>query len=224
MSNGKVKIIEKNNEKVGVFCKNVENLGQFIKKQRNLKCPKFKIMIDSGQGFLKISMTVQDKNKSNLPSLKKQPGCFKDTGVKKLLILGIVQDIPENYSVLKAMLEALNLKRLRSPLFSLDLKVANLLCGLQSHSSTQPCTWCRGKSPWKNPAPHRTLGSLRENAAEFQSIENNAKNAKFYFNVVCEPLLDGEDEMEIIDIIVIPELHLVIGVTSKLCQELENVK
>ena len=220
--NGKNKIIQRKHEKVGIFCKDVEQLGKFIEKERNFKDPFFKIQLDSGGGFLKVSMTAQDKNKPPVPSKKRKLSCFKDTGVKKLIVLAIVQDIPENHSTLRAMLKILDLKRL-SPKFSVDLKVANLLCGLQSHSCTHPCTWCRGKSPWENSAPHRTLGSLREKAAEFQSKETNFKNAKDYFNVVNIPLIDGPDDLKIIDIVVIPELHIMIGVTSKLTQELRKL-
>ena len=80
-----------------------------------------------------------------------------------------------------------------------------------------------GKDPWDSPALHRTLGNLRENAADFLSNEINFKNAKNYFNVVNMPLLDGPNDTNIIDIIIPPELHVLIGVTSKLTQELKKV-
>ena len=223
MPNGKVRVIQKNHEKEGIFCKDIEKLGQFISKERNFKNPFFKIQIDSGQHFLKISMTAQDKSSSQIPSRKKQPVCFKDTGVKKLIILGIVEDIPENHSTLKAMLKILNLKKL-SPKFSTDLKVANLLCGLQGHSSTHSCIWCQGKSPWEKTALLRTLGSLRKNVAVFQQNGSKEKNAKDYFNVVNTPLLDGPDDLKILNLFVPPEFHINIGVTSKLTQELGKVE
>ena len=57
-----------------------------------------------------------------------------DTGVKRQLIVAIAEDVPEIYDNVK---ELFNLIKASDFYFhiSCDLKIANILCGLQSHSS-----------------------------------------------------------------------------------------
>lgn len=71
---------------------------------------------------------------------------MKDKGVKKIMILAIVEDVQENYeNILKIWLlfglkdSAMKFK------ISCDLKLANIILGLMSHSSNHPCTWCDSK-------------------------------------------------------------------------------
>ena len=59
------------------------------------------------------------------------------SGVKKLLV-AVCQDLPENYENVNSLLEFIDTKKVQYLLFC-DMKMANILCGIQPHSSTHPC-------------------------------------------------------------------------------------
>ena len=86
--------------------------------------------------------------------------------------------------------------------------------GMQSHSAKYPCGWCFGTAPFLEKADLRTLGDLRRLAAQFNSEQGGSgdkKNAKKFFNVIHEPLLDGADDELILDVCILDELHLLLG-------------
>ncbi len=139
-----------------------------------------KIGIDGGSSFLKICLSgaYMDRPESHSPT--KPPGRkklnmdqkFLYTGVKKILVIGLVADVPESYDNIKCLLSSLNLTQI-SFTIACDLKLANVLAGLQGHSSMHPCLYCEGKAPWVKVAQARTLGNIKENTANF---ERHGKN------------------------------------------------
>ena len=124
-----------------------------------------RIGIDGGGGFVKICLSVFEliphKERSRALSLGKK---FKDSGVKKALIIGLVPDIQENYVNIKRLWISVCLHSLRNQYtIATDLKLCNTLLGLQSHSSSHPCCWCdavKGKLELKGKLC--TYGSLEE--------------------------------------------------------------
>ena len=51
---------------------------------------------------------------------------------------------------------------------SCDLKMANIICGIQSHSSKYPCCWCDVDSDnLSGCGSLRSFGTLKETYAEF---------------------------------------------------------
>jgi hypothetical protein len=65
----------------------------------------------------------------------------KSSGVNKLFIIGIVYGVREEHHNVSCMLT--RMKAFNAKLFySVDLKIANILAGLQGHSCKHPCTWC----------------------------------------------------------------------------------
>ena len=92
------------------------------------------------------------------------------------------------------------------------------MAGIQSHACTHACAFCnivtRGKDAYvSGNETLRTLGSLRSNYAKFMAdtSANPLKNAKDYDNVVNRPLLSGPDELKLLEIVPIPELHILLG-------------
>ena len=70
---------------------------------------------------------------------------YKDTSVQKLQILAIVPDIQENHSNVAKMWNSLDLDPLDDygdVKVAADLKLCNIMLGLQSHASSHPCSWC----------------------------------------------------------------------------------
>ena len=65
----------------------------------------------------------------------------KDDGVKKLVIIGIAENITESYSNLQSMFKPMNIHQIKF-YGSMDLKVATLILGLQPAASTFPFIYC----------------------------------------------------------------------------------
>jgi len=112
-----------------------------------------------------------------------------------------------------------------------DMKLANILCGINAHGSKHPCCWCKINNEYRVEEglipQQRTLGRIREMAQQFQSANKNSTGKKIrpqdFMNCVEQPLFnDLADKTEIIDLIPPPELHLMIGVTSKLLKGLKD--
>ena len=136
---------------------------------------------------------------------------FLDTSVKKLFILAIVKGIPESNHNVKSIMAALNLENVKFDFcLTTDMKLQNILVGIQSGSSKYPCPYCESARPFDIPGLLRTLGRLRELAQKFENSDE--KDAKEYFNTIHQPIIQGEDHVFILDLLPPPELHLHIGI------------
>ena len=100
-----------------------------------------RVGLDSGGGFLKVCMSIF--NLSGTTSQKVSAKKFKDSGVKKVIIIAISPNVPENYVNIKKMWLNIGLHTTsRKFTIATDLKLCNILLGLMSHSSKHPCCWC----------------------------------------------------------------------------------
>jgi hypothetical protein len=145
--------------------------------------------------------------------------------------LAIVPHVPETYGNMKVLLKLLGLDHFPlNAIYAMDMKLANILGGLQSHSSTFPCLWCEApKSDFGNQLkgkfyPVRSLGSVRENAKNYKtSMQCNPKPTKaaVFKNCVNDPLISGEDEDIFIRKVPPPELHLLLRITNRIFKALQ---
>ena len=70
---------------------------------------------------------------------------FKSTGTHRVFIIARVDSVPENHHNLRVLLNALNLSSLsKIPRIVCDLKVMNILLGIQSCSCMHPYPYCFG--------------------------------------------------------------------------------
>ena len=221
-----------------VYCNNLEALLIFLKKERQLGDNSVvKIGIDGGRGSIKVMLTIHDPNekdsrkspKSSLLSSPKSPRKkrrkqkalsrlqkeYLNSGDKKCVILGLVQDIPENYENVKKLLELIDIGSIQHHL-ACDMKLQNILLGLQGHSATHPCVYCTGQKPWDCPGELRTLGGIKEQVKNYEKAPKSKKIAKNFYNCVNAPIIVGDDDDRIIDILPLAELHLVLGITNTL--------
>ena len=76
------------------------------------------------------------------PPKKRQAKSKKDGGVKKLVIIGIAQEILETYDNVKAILKLLKLEKIDF-FIATDYKLCNILFGLSSHSGAFGCPFCK---------------------------------------------------------------------------------
>ena len=205
-----------------VYCKDVKGFIDFIATERkstnNLM---YKLGCDGGGGSLKICLNLIEQTDPNSPVKKKSKAGFLDSGVKKLFILAIVPSIPENYYNMRVLMKLID-----APMFDFtiatDLKLMNIITGIQSHSSRFPCTWCEACAPWEEEKDLRTLGRIRALVAEFNDAGRPIKKAQLFKNCINLPLLNGTDDQFIVDLLPPPELHLHLGITNKLFDTLNE--
>ena len=98
-----------------------------------------------------------------------------------------------------------------------DMKLANIICGIQSHSCKHPCCWCDAKSDdLKEQGTPRNFRSIRMQYKAFIQKENGKMCAKDFHNVVHNPLFDHEDVKQVVEFIRPMELHLLLGIVNHL--------
>ncbi|KAJ8685580.1 hypothetical protein QAD02_021373 [Eretmocerus hayati] len=227
---GKNTAIEK---KKFVICKDIEGLFSHIQQLRGTKKVHKKIGLDGGGGFMKICASLQslDEDCTTLaqPSRKRKRQTyeegiaaqdFRDSGVKKLLILAVVENAQENSENVRKLWKSLKLDELDFTIAT-DLKLANILAGLMSHSSTCPCCWCDvEKDNLSRCGNYRTWEDCEDQFKKWQKSGSNKKQAKKFKNCVNEPIIQKKDGSEIIETIPPPQLHVMIGVFNHIYKHL----
>ena len=127
------------------------------------------IGFDDGQGFLKLMLLVQslldrepDRERKRL---KFSDGVFaktfRNSGVKKLLPLAVVQDTQEQYGNIKKILELVDIKGVENLSHSKDIKMVLMEQGRQGAQSSHPCIFGDGKPPYIDGCNELTVGDLR---------------------------------------------------------------
>ena len=112
-----------------------------------------------------------------------------------------------------------------------DLKLSNIMVGIQSHGSTYPSHMCECRRPDKKSGNSytvgdlRTLGMCRKNAADYADYMKSNPNAKKahsrrYKNCVNQPLFDDPDDTLVMSLIPPSELHLLIGPVNHIYKEI----
>ena len=128
-----------------VVCNNLSGLVDHVVEERQLNEHTLltRIGLDGGGGFVKVCISVFDLLSPTTASRNTLTKKFKDSGVKKVMIIGIVPEIPENYYNMKRMWLDVGINMFnREFTIAMDLKLCNILLGLMSHSSMHPCCWC----------------------------------------------------------------------------------
>ena len=189
-----------------------------------------KLGIDGGKGFMKFCLSVVDKSSlenetsKNPPTERSLTQCVaKDTGVKRQMLVAVIEDFPEIYENVHQVWSLVGCGDVK--LFvACDLKMVNILYGLQAHSSSHPCAWCDiDAQNLEDAGTLRTLGSLRESFQAFRQSGGVLAKAKLTSNVVHNPIISGPNDKLILDIIPPPELHLLLGVVNLLYKMLKGV-
>ena len=99
----------------------------------------------------------------------------------------------------------------------------NIICGLKTHSSMHPCTWCDFKSKCLAKSGNlRTPGSIKSSLEPFQKSGGVVANAKLFGNVIRKPIIKGPHNLLILEIISPMELHLLLGVINHLFKILKT--
>lgn len=183
-----------------------------------------KISIDGGGDFLKLCMSIQEVgvNPSHTGRQKYEDGIaskkFCDTGVKKLFIIAASQSTQENHHNVSQLWAAVNINESLDKFngtVATDLKLANVLSGIMAHSSRFPCTYCTvSKDTLIENAELRTLGMNLKNYSEWVGAGSLSALSKLYKCCTQAPIITGDPEKLILEIMPPPELHLLLGVVN----------
>ena len=224
---------EDNQTREVVHCHSLIDLSVNVQVSRNLgDSVILKLGIDGGGSFLKVSFTHIELEKNELepqsPIQKNMkltsPLSAKATSVKQQMLVALSQDTPETYQNDKQIFGLIKIHEkflLDSLVISCDLKLANILCGIQSHSSKHPCCWCEAENTNLIRCGHpRTSGQIRKQFAEFMKSGGDIRKSRDFKNVVHLPLLNFHDDMLVLEAIPPMELHLLLGVVNHLFKNL----
>ena len=138
-------------------------------------------------------------------------------GPKRSLVLAAVANVPESYANMKVLIELTSINEVEFKL-SEDLKLINIVLGMQTHSSKYPCPYGQccldGSGSWVK-GKDRTFASLSENQKSWclKYGQNRQKRSKLkeYYNVEFQPIISPPDQdTPVISIIPPPPLHLLL--------------
>jgi len=219
-----------------VICKEITEFTKRICDKRN-QHPydmQYKVGIDGDREFLKYTLTIYDDEETHVPTkrIKYSEGIgsrnrFKSTGVKKILILALAAKVPEGYYNCKKIIDLLQLNEQLSYKIAADLKLHNIIIGIQSHSSSFPCEYClepAGFHDVNSVYPLRTLNSIEKLALDWQRDCGKRSELKHYHNCEFPPAISGneEGETEVLVKLPPPSLHLNMGAFNHIFDELKK--
>lgn len=90
-----------------IYCRSVLGLIEYVKGRRNVQDARLLIGIDGGQGSLKFVLNIEDERRTNKSD-------FKDSGVKRSLIIALVENVQENYENVSKIWTKLELQRINA--------------------------------------------------------------------------------------------------------------
>ena len=96
------------------------------------------------------------------------------------------------------------------------------MVGKQTATSKHTFPYCMTSSPDFQKADHYTLESLCRLYDQWMADGANLKKAKKYTNVVHFPLLTGDKNKKILELVNIPDLYTLLGVVDKILKEIEK--
>lgn len=141
-----------------------------------------KVGLDGAGGFLKVCINILVIDDDGQPCNKAKKFSysqgvysqgFEQGGVKRLIIIAMVQQVTENYDNLKIVLDLCGIPDLQF-VQAMDIKCINTACGLGTPASTCPCPYCNlPKKDFLNleqakSGELRTFGTIRERASQYQ--------------------------------------------------------
>ena len=148
---------------------------------------------------------------------------FKDSGVKRLFLAAVVPETPENNHNLCQLIHAMGMEGLEWG-STTDLKMALVLVGKSLGQPTYGCPFCDMSKPYLDESYKLTsLDDLQQLHQAYLEAGSNRRTQARYQNCVHPNLLAADPETLVLDLLNIPELHLLIGVVDKHLEGLEKV-
>ena len=171
---------------------------------------------DGGMGSFIVTLVVIDQSKNY--KLQKH----KPTGFPNLLIPAKVKDIPESTHNLRIIFDEIKINEVSKKYKMIgDLKVYNILLGIQSSGSLHPCPYglcykidkngqkTNQQGSWVK-GDDRTLEGNAEEARAFAQTTNKRELLQYFFNCEFEPVLVAQKSTRVLEIFTIPILQTVL--------------
>lgn len=220
------------NDQAAVYCKNLKGLIEHLKEKRNVSSARIKFGIDGGGGSLKICMSIQSTENDSKVIIEDESGLhlnkrqkysegvasksFEDSGVKKLIILALVQNVQENYDNVKLLWREIGIDKINGTIAA-DIKLCNIMAGIMPSSSSFPCTWCTvSKNNLHESSTLRTSKNIIESYTQWLNAGGKKELAKNYMCCISPPIFNVNKDTPIIEIMNPPELHLLLGIVNLL--------
>jgi hypothetical protein len=214
---------------------NAEKLAYRVMELRNFDIfnTHIKILIDGGKDFIKVSISIfpKENGSESLSSTRKRAkyqetiNQFQYTGVKKLILLAVVPVTKETYNNVKTLFNLCEIHKLSYKLLA-DVKLLYTIVGMQTASATYCCPFCfitlgdlgNTDEEFRTEASLKlkSFGDLDKAYKAFLESGGHKSEAKNYQSTVNESLLQETEEKTVIEVALIPELHIVSGIVNHL--------
>ena len=84
------------------------------------------------------------------------------------------------------------------------------------------CPYCSACTPYLEEGILYTLEDIINLHQSFLEEGSNLRNQSLYQNIINASLITGSPEEKVIEIISVPELHLLLGIVEKFIKEFQN--
>ena len=230
-------------QRPSIVCNDTQGLITHLTEKRGIDpaITLTKITMDGGKGQFKVCLNLIEDHLVTRSPIKKrlrysdgiQPERAKQGGVLQSIIIGLFPEIPETYHNLQLIYETLELNAVEH-IVSADLKVLNLLCGLQPCSSKHPCCFCTWEAgdDSKKTYPLRTMGMIRAQNERWESWSEaerkkgkqpDRSKLKEFDNCEHRPIFEDPDDTLVLDKCPPPQLHIFLGVVNHIIRFLMRV-
>ena len=144
-----------------------------------------------------IKVTDENDDETRSPYLKSLPlltsSTARETIVKRQLIVPTAENVSETNENVRVLMNIIPANDVSFHI-SCDLKMANIISGIQSHSSKHTCYWCDVNSDnLSECGTSRRFGSMKEKFNAFVAAGLDTKFPKDFDNVVHPPLIYMDD-------------------------------
>ena len=96
-----------------------------------------------------------------------------------------------------------------------DLKIYNVMLGISSHGGKYACAFCLGISCLDS-GISRTFGHLQDHHSSYKKAGANPMQMQNFCSTINECMIVASREERVLDKVMLPELHLMMGVVSHL--------
>ena len=135
--------------------------------------------------------------------------------------ISLLPDVPETHYNVQTILSNLNLSAIEFATAA-DLKMYMLLTGKSFDKPKFGCPFCSACTPYLEDGELYYLKDLLELHKAYSEAGGIKRTQQKYQNVTNPPLLTADDSKLIIEVLCIPELHILIGVVDKLLKEFKK--
>lgn len=206
----KKKIVVKEMKDVAIV-KDATKFLNMVIKERGLspETAVTRVVPDGGGGSFKVVASTYDSDHNS-----DGPGEL-NTGVNRLLPLAVAESCPERHFNIRQILDHLKLHNVQGLFIVGDLKIYNVMLGISAHGGKHACAFCLGISSLES-GVHRTFGHLQDHHAAYIEAGANPKEMQNFYNTINECLLVADRDVRVLDYLILPELHMMMGAVGHL--------